>query len=130
MVYCLGHLVLSLFENKSGLYWGLALIALGSGGIKPCVSAHVGDQFKSHQKTMLEKVFSLFYWMFNFGSVFSALLTPWTLKHYGPSIAFGVPGVLMAVATVIFWMGKNHYVHVPPSGVNPHGFFKIVWSGL
>src|SRR3954452_11564072 len=39
IVYCLGHLSLSLWETPNGVYLGLGLIALGSGGIKPCVSA-------------------------------------------------------------------------------------------
>ena len=46
LVYCLGHLTLALNDTRSGLARvGLALIAIGSGGIKPCVSANVGDQF-------------------------------------------------------------------------------------
>jgi POT family proton-dependent oligopeptide transporter len=75
LVYCLGHLVLSIWETKMGLYAGLALIALGSGGIKPCVSAHVGDQFKANQTHLLKKVYELFYFMINFGSFFSTLIT-------------------------------------------------------
>src|SRR5277367_4487912 len=42
VVYCFGHLALSLDESRLGLSVGLGLIALGSGGIKPCVSANVG----------------------------------------------------------------------------------------
>src|SRR5476649_2386701 len=45
LFYCAGHAVLSLWESHTGVYLGLGLIALGAGGIKPCVSAHVGDQF-------------------------------------------------------------------------------------
>ena len=45
IVYCIGHLALALDETRTGLYIGLGLIAIGAGGIKPCVSAHVGDQF-------------------------------------------------------------------------------------
>jgi POT family proton-dependent oligopeptide transporter len=130
IVYCLGHLVLALFETKAGMYWGLALIALGSGGIKPCVSAHVGDQFKANQAELLRKVFELFYFMINFGSFFSTLITPWTLKNYGPGWAFGIPGILMLVATIMFWMGRNYYVHVPPSGKNPHGTLSILMSAF
>lgn len=130
LVYCLGHLVLAIWENKTGLYWGLGLIALGSGGIKPCVSAHVGDQFKPHQKQLLQKVFDLFYFMINFGSFFSTLITPWTLKHYGASVAFGVPGILMFIATILFWMGRNQYVHVPPTGKNPHGTIAVLLSAI
>lgn len=131
LVYCLGHLLLAVFEHsKPGFYTGLALIALGSGGIKPCVSAHVGDQFKPDQKDLLKKVFDLFYWMINFGSFFSSLLTPWTLNAYGPSVAFGIPGILMLIATVIFWMGRKEFVHVPPTGPNPHSTSKVLFSAL
>src|SRR5437763_9792360 len=45
IIYCLGHLALALDDTRVGLVAGLSLIAVGSGGIKPCVSAHVGDQF-------------------------------------------------------------------------------------
>ncbi|SVE55502.1 uncharacterized protein METZ01_LOCUS508356, partial [marine metagenome] len=46
LVYCAGHAVLSVADDTlEGMLVGLALIAVGSGGIKPCVSAHVGDQF-------------------------------------------------------------------------------------
>lgn len=131
IVYCVGHLFLALFEHSQvGFYTGLGLIALGSGGIKPCVSAHVGDQFKPDQKESLKKVFDLFYWMINFGSFFSTMITPWTLKAYGPGVAFGIPGILMLVATFIFWLGRNYYVHVPPTGKNPHGTGKVLFSAL
>lgn len=130
LVYCVGHAVLAIWENKAGLYAGLGLIALGSGGIKPCVSAHVGDQFKANQQHLLKKVYELFYFMINFGSFFSTLITPWTLKAYGPSVAFGIPGVLMFLATFVFWMGRNDYVHVPPTKSDGHGFFHVVKSAF
>jgi POT family proton-dependent oligopeptide transporter len=130
LVYCLGHAVLAMWENQMGLYVGLGLIALGSGGIKPCVSAHVGDQFKKGQEVALAKVFNLFYFMINFGSFFSTMITPWTLKHYGPSVAFGVPGVLMFIATIIFWMGRKQYVHMPPTKANGNGFLSVIKTGF
>jgi POT family proton-dependent oligopeptide transporter len=130
LVYCAGHAVLSIWETKAGLYAGLGLIALGSGGIKPCVSAHVGDQFKAGQTHLLKKVYELFYFMINFGSFFSTLITPWTLKAYGPSVAFGIPGVLMFIATFVFWLGRNEYVHVPPSKSDGHGLIPVVISAF
>lgn len=130
-LYCVGHAFLALFEgNKFGFYAGLGLIALGSGGIKPCVSAMVGDQFDVSQKAQAGKVFAAFYWSINFGSFFASLLIPKVLKLYGPSVAFGIPGVLMFIATVIFWAGRKHYVMVPPTGANPHSFLKVVSSAL
>ena len=131
IIYCLGHLFLAMFDtSKQGFLAGLFLIALGSGGIKPCVSAMVGDQFNEKNKHLATKVFAAFYWSINFGSFFASLLIPVTLKKWGPSVAFGIPGLLMALATVIFWMGRKHYVNVPPTGSNPHSFLKVMASRL
>jgi proton-dependent oligopeptide transporter, POT family len=130
VLYCLGHLALA-FMGGGGLaaeHWlwaGLFLIALGSGGIKPCVSAHVGDQFGKRNQPLMEKVYQWFYFSINFGSTLSTLLTPWLLEWYGPHVAFGVPGVLMAIATLMFWLGRTAYIHVPPGGA---AFLREVFS--
>jgi POT family proton-dependent oligopeptide transporter len=130
VLYCLGHLALA-FMGGSGLspeqwmWLGLFLIALGSGGIKPCVSAHVGDQFGSRNEHLMEKVYQWFYFSINFGSTLSTILTPWLLEWYGPHVAFGVPGVLMAIATLMFWMGRNVFIHVPAGGL---AFLKETFS--
>ena len=116
IVYCLGHLVLALLETRTGLALGLTLIAIGSGGIKPCVSAHVGDQFSAVNSHLVSGVFSLFYFSINLGAFVSTLLTPWLLVAYGPHIAFGVPGLLMLLATIVFWMGRHEFVAIPPVG--------------
>lgn len=93
---------------------GLTLIAIGSGGIKPCVSAHVGDQFGRSNAGLLPRIYNWFYLAINTGSFISMLITPWLLKHHGPHVAFALPGVLMAVATLVFWMGRNAFAHIPP----------------
>lgn len=116
IVYCLGHLALALDETRLGLFVGLSLIALGAGGIKPCVSANVGDQFGRSNQHLLEKVFSWFYFSINLGALASMLITPYLLEKHGPHVAFGVPGILMLIATIVFWMGRNKFVHVPPGG--------------
>ncbi|AUX31032.1 MULTISPECIES: POT family MFS transporter [Sorangium] len=131
LVYCAGHACLAIFERSpSGFYAGLALIALGSGGIKPCVSAHVGDQFSEENKHLVKHVFALFYWIINFGSFFASALIPKTLEWFGPRVAFGIPGALMLIATVVFWMGRDQYVHVPPTGKNPHSFLRVLWDAV
>lgn len=122
VVYCGGHLALALDHTRAGLVVGLALIALGAGGIKPCVSANVGDQFGPSNQHLLSRVFSWFYFSINFGSAASTLLIPYLLDRHGPSLAFGVPGILMGVATIIFWLGRRKFVHVPPAG--PARYFK------
>jgi POT family proton-dependent oligopeptide transporter len=122
LVYCFGHLVLALNETQSGLALGLGLIALGSGGIKPCVSAHVGDQFGLRNQHLLSRVYSWFYFAINLGSFVSELTIPYLLEgdmlpqHLRSRVAFGVPGVLMFIALICFWLGRNKFVHVPPVG--------------
>ena len=112
--YCLGHGALALFEgNLSGIYLGLGLIAIGAGGIKPCVSAFVGDQFREDDEDKLRKVYGLFYWSINIGAFFGFLLIPWTRDRAGYSWAFAVPGIFMALATVIFWLGRHYYTIKP-----------------
>ncbi len=118
LIYCLGHLVLSLDATRIGLMAGLTLIALGAGGIKPCVSAVVGDQFGPRNQHLMERVYSWFYFSINFGSLFSTILIPELLAHYGPHVAFAVPGILMGLATFVFWLGRHKFVHAPPSGLN------------
>ncbi len=115
LVYCAGHAVLAVGENSLlGMYIGLGLIAVGSGGIKPCVSANVGDQFGKNNWFRVRTVYQVFYFSINFGSFFATLLIPLTKEYLGASVAFGIPGVLMFIATLIFWLGRRKFVHVPP----------------
>lgn len=125
LLYCIGHGMLALmdlgpvtgmWDMAPFMYIGLILIAMGAGGIKPCVSAHVGDQFGTGNKHLLTKVFNWFYFAINLGAAASNLLTPLLLAWYGPWAAFGLPGILMAIATLLFWIGRHTFVHVPPSG--------------
>ncbi|XP_065363169.1 peptide transporter family 1 isoform X1 [Calliphora vicina] len=103
---------------------GLSLIALGSGGIKPCVSAFGGDQFKlPEQIKQMTTFFSLFYFSINAGSLISTTVTPILREDvhcFGQkecySLAFGVPAVLMAVSIVVFVLGKPLYKSKPPAG--------------
>jgi proton-dependent oligopeptide transporter, POT family len=131
LVYCVGQAFLAMFvTNRTGFYIGLGLIALGSGGIKPCVAAFVGDQFDQTNKHRAKVVFDAFYWIINFGSFFASLLMPIFLRHLGPAFAFGVPGVLMFISTVIFWLGRKQYVMIPPAPPNPHSFLRVSRSAI
>ena len=116
LVYCAGHFALFLDDTRVGLFLGLTLIALGSGGIKPSVASHVGDQFGKTNQGLMSRAFSWYYLGINIGSSTSSLLIPWLLENYGPSVAFGVPGLFMAAATLTFWLGRYRFVHIPPAG--------------
>ena len=119
VIYCIGHLFLAKFDTDLTWFgYGLTLIAIGAGGIKSCVSANVGDQFDKTNEHLMSKVYGWFYFSINAGSVLSNIMIPILYAKYGASVAFGVPGILMALATLIFWLGRNNYIKVPPSGIN------------
>lgn len=140
LIYCLGHGFLAVSEdNPTGFYVGLGLIALGSGGIKPLVSTFMGDQFDQHNKHLSKVVFDAFYWIINFGSFFASLFMPKLLRGWGPaawwdispaSVAFGIPGILMGLATLFFWMGRRKYIVVPPTPPDPDSFSSVVKTAL
>lgn len=117
LVYCLGHLALALDDTRLGLLLGQGLIALGAGGIKPCVSAHVGDQFAATNRHLLGRIYSWFYFAINLGAFTSMLVTPWLLANHGAAVAFALPGLLMLLATGIFWAGRHRFTHVPAGGM-------------
>ena len=135
IVYCLGNLTLACMATSWGiaigqrtmLAIGLFLICLGAGGIKPCVSANVGDQFGESNKHLLSKMFGWFYFSINAGSFISSILCPWLLANskWGPGWAFGIPGIAMLIATLFFWGGRKKMVHVPPAGL---GYLKETFS--
>ncbi|KAF6084881.1 solute carrier family 15 member 1 [Phyllostomus discolor] len=103
---------------------GLALIALGTGGIKPCVSAFGGDQFEEGQEKQRNRFFSIFYLAINAGSLLSTIITPILRvqecgihsKQACYPLAFGVPAALMAVALIVFVLGSSMYKKFQPQG--------------
>jgi POT family proton-dependent oligopeptide transporter len=116
LFYCLGHATLALFEGQLwGIYAGLALIAIGAGGIKPCVSAFVGDQFAGDDHGLMPRVYGLFYWAVNLGAMFAFALIPLVRDHAGYRWAFGVPGLFMGLATLVFWLGSPQYIKREPA---------------
>ncbi len=132
LVYCVGSGLLAFFEgSRAGLFAGLALIAVGAGGIKPCVSAFVGDQFGPRQQHLLPKVYGWFYWAINLGSAAGFFIIPWVHNHKGYRWAFGIPGFAMGLAVLFFWLGTKHYVRQPAAGAQSRlrpG--SVIWRAL
>lgn len=99
-----------------GAFLALFLISVGTGGIKPCVSAFGADQLPQDQPKALSTFFHMFYFSINLGSVCSILIVPVVRSEYGYAVAFSIPAVLLLIATSIFLLGKNSYQHNPPTG--------------
>ncbi|XP_039186068.1 solute carrier family 15 member 2 isoform X1 [Crotalus tigris] len=131
IVYVIGHVIKSVgaMPNVGNQIahvilsmTGLSLIALGTGGIKPCVAAFGGDQFEDKHVQERNKFFSVFYLAINAGSLISTFLTPvlrGSVQCFGGdcyALAFGVPAALMIVALVVFITGNRLYKKTPPQG--------------
>jgi POT family proton-dependent oligopeptide transporter len=122
LVYVLGSSLLSITAapavngGAAGAFISLTLIAIGTGGIKPVVSSFLGDQFAADQAALISRVFMYFYFAINLGSVFSTLITPSIRSHWSYAAAFGLPAILLFVATLIFVAGRSRYRRVPPAG--------------
>lgn len=122
--YVIGHAILGvathfgtihLYEAaKISFGLGLGLIAVSAGGIKPCASSNLGDQFPPLSKLILI-AFSLFYFAINYGSLGATILTPIMLDKFGPEVAFGLPGIAMAIATIVFRIGEKKFIKAPPT---------------
>jgi POT family proton-dependent oligopeptide transporter len=120
IIYCFGHIVLVFSGNKTCLFYGLALVAIGCGGILPCVASHLGDQFGKKDRQQINKAYSLFYLAIIIGTFTAMLLIPYLLERYGPKIAFAVPGFLMLIAVIIFYQGRNVFLRIPPIGLQKY----------
>ncbi len=125
-VFCVGFLAMILDQSYLGMICGLSLVATGTGIIKPCLSANVGDQFGTANKHLISKAYDLFYWSVNIGATFSMFIAPIVLAKFGARWAFGLSGSAMALATITYWLMRKQLVHIPPRGT---GFLRETLSG-
>lgn len=113
IVYAIGCVIISIssipmlnISPSYSLMIGLVLVSVGSGGIKPCVAAFGGDQFKlPEQAAQMDSFFSMFYFTINVGALLTVTITPIFREDvhcFGQNdcfpLAFGVPAILMLVA--------------------------------
>ena len=109
--YVLGQLLIGV-ENETSVMIALALCAMGSGVIKPNISALLGltyDQQRPRNERLRGAAFLWFYFAVNVGSLISLLGLPIIRNMFGYQVAFLVPAAFMALALIVFAVGKKHY---------------------
>lgn len=135
-VYVFGVLLTALFAVPTlfgfgpgsvgliGVLVGLVLVSIGTGGIKPCVSAHGGDQFLDIQVNQLNSFYNYFYLAINAGSLIAGFLTPAIVDRqcFGQekdcyAYAYGLCGVIMLFAVIVIMAGRQSYRIEPAAGV-------------
>ncbi|KAJ4704493.1 protein NRT1/ PTR FAMILY 8.1-like [Melia azedarach] len=105
--------------QTAATFVALYLIALGTGGIKPCVSSFGADQFDETDDTEREKKSSFFNWFYlsiNFGALIASSVLVWIQMNVGWGWGFGIPAVAMAIAVVSFFSGSRLYRIQKPGG--------------
>ncbi|XP_024006962.1 protein NRT1/ PTR FAMILY 8.4 isoform X2 [Eutrema salsugineum] len=101
------------------LFSGLYLIALGTGGIKPCVSSFGADQFDQtdpSERVRKASFFNWFYFSINIGAFVSSTLLVWVQENCGWELGFMIPTVFMGLATLSFFFGTPLYRFQRPRG--------------
>ncbi|XP_011313545.1 peptide transporter family 1 [Fopius arisanus] len=145
LVYALGQLILAAgavpplgLPTREITMTGLFFIAVGTGGIKPCVSALGGDQFiLPEQDKYLVTFFSIFCFTLNAGALLSSFLAPELRNNiacFGDqecySIAFAAPAILMIAAIAIFLVGRPLYIIKKPTGNIIVDVAKCMWHAI
>ncbi|XP_020250429.1 protein NRT1/ PTR FAMILY 8.1-like [Asparagus officinalis] len=138
MIYIMGLTLLTMTSSIKGLkptchngacdptsaqsavvFVALYLIALGTGGIKPCVSSFGADQFDEsdeNENKSKSSFFNWFYFSINIGALIASSVLVWIQTNVGWGWGFGIPAVVMAVAVVSFFVGTPLYRHQKPGG--------------
>lgn len=116
MAYAAGNIFLCLSSTQrapAALCAGLSLISIGTGSIKPCVSAFGGEQVRSVRK--VGTFFSIFYFFINTGSLVGVLASPflaaWNCRKGAVCYirAFQVSTVMHIISAVLFAAGTGLY---------------------
>ncbi|XP_010424976.1 PREDICTED: protein NRT1/ PTR FAMILY 8.3 [Camelina sativa] len=117
---CIGDFCPSATPAQYAMFFGgLYLIALGTGGIKPCVSSFGADQFDdtdSRERVRKASFFNWFYFSINIGALVSSSLLVWIQENRGWGLGFGIPTVFMGLAIASFFFGTPLYRFQKPGG--------------
>lgn len=117
--------------QNAALYTSLYVIALGTGGIKPNVSAFGADQFdEADPQDRKEKTsfFNWFYFFVNIGSLLAVTVIVWVQENISWAVGFAIPAACMACAIITFVAGSPLYTHVAPTESPLSRVFKVVWA--
>ncbi|CAI9266921.1 unnamed protein product [Lactuca saligna] len=101
------------------LYTALALIAVGTGGIKPCVSSFGADQFDEEDEREVVKKYAFFNWFFfaiNMGALLGITLLVYVQQEKGFAWGFGIPTIAMFTSILILLAGFSSYRYKKPMG--------------
>ncbi len=102
IIIALGHLSIAFgYFHSIAFFFGLCLIAIGSGLFKTCASVMVGMLYKDGDARR-DSGFTIFYMCINLGALFAPLITGFVAQEFGWHLGFGIGGIGMLIALAIF----------------------------
>ncbi|PAN51185.2 hypothetical protein PAHAL_9G540200 [Panicum hallii] len=140
-VYLLGMVAMSISASflKGGssqsvvFFLGLYMMAIGAGGIKPCVSSFGADQFDDSSPAERLKKYSFFNWFFfatYIGSFVSGTAVVWVQDHYGWAVGLWLPTLFIALAIASFLLGSSKYRVQKPMGSPIVRVFQVIVAAI
>ena len=106
MIIMLGHFLLA-FTNLQTFYLGLIFVVLGTGLLKPNISAIVGGLYENDLNKK-ESGFTIFYMAINIGSVLGFFICGFLGENVGWHYGFGAAGIGMAFGLIQFILTKSN----------------------
>ena len=102
-----GNLMLAAPIGLPGFYAGLALIAIGTGLLKPNVSTMVGALYTQGDGRR-DSAFSIFYMGINLGAFLAPLIAGWFGQKIDWNIGFLVVAIGMVLGLIQYKLGAKH----------------------
>jgi POT family proton-dependent oligopeptide transporter len=104
LIMTLGHASMAL-ETEFSLYFGLALLVIGTGFFKPTMTSIISEMYKDTPKKK-DGAYTIFYMGVNAGAFFGMMLCGYLAEKIGWSYGFGLAGIFMLLGTLQFWLSK------------------------
>lgn len=114
----IGHIMLALPLGVTALYVSMFFIIIGTGLLKPNVSAVVGDLYAANDARR-DSGFSIFYMGINMGGFLAPLLVGLFQKNWGFHAGFSVAAVGMFIGLVVFWATQKNLGLAGVAPTNP-----------
>ena len=143
VLIALGHLSIGLadaFASRVPFFSGLLLIVLGTGLLKPNISALVGDLYPEGGARR-DAGYSIYYMGINLGAFFGQILTGSLAALFGWSWGFGAAGVGMLAGVIIFRLTAGESLGTAGLDITRHADpavqakqertgWTVLWAGL
>ncbi|NUP51454.1 MAG: peptide MFS transporter [Catenulispora sp.] len=107
VIIALGHYVMAV-PSEPTTFLGLGLIVLGTGLLKPNISAQVGALYHEHDERR-DAGFTIFYMAINMGAFLAPLTAGWVGQHVNYHLGFGCAALGMTFA-VLFYVAQGKHL--------------------